>query len=270
MLTVLGDVGPWQGRIYLVGGLAPRYLAGRLPEGARAHIGTTDVDLVIGLTIDDETPETYRTLQNNLKKAGLQPSENSFCWTRDVQGVKVRVEFLSETDQVEAGRAFRPKGVDAGSKLGALNVPGALLAPRDFIEYEIEGERLDRGGRSRVRVRVANVLPYVVLKILAFQERHENKDAYDLIFTLLHFGSGPHEAGRSAAGSPVAGHAQAVMALTLLEERFRDIGQDGPTAYAQFLSEPDDDDERARLRMEAVATVREFLRGFREAVGDTP
>ena len=36
-------------RIYLAGGLAPRYLVGRLPAGTRAHVGTTDVDLIIGL-----------------------------------------------------------------------------------------------------------------------------------------------------------------------------------------------------------------------------
>ncbi len=44
-MTLLGDLGPWGDRIYLAGGLAPRYLVGQLPEGARAHIGTTDIDL---------------------------------------------------------------------------------------------------------------------------------------------------------------------------------------------------------------------------------
>jgi hypothetical protein len=53
-------------------------------------------------------------------------------------------------------------------------------------------------------------------------------------------------------------------ALTLLEERFRDVGRDGPNAYASFLARPDDDDEKARLRQQAVATVREFLRGLGE------
>jgi hypothetical protein len=66
----------------------------------------------------------------------------------------------------------------------AFNVRGAHLARDDFIEHEIESERLDEGGQSRVSVRVANVLPYTALKIFAFQERHENKDAYDLVFTL--------------------------------------------------------------------------------------
>jgi hypothetical protein len=68
LVTLLGDLGPWRDRIYLAGGLAPRYLVGELPEGARAHVGTADVDLVIGLALGDETPETYRTLQNNLER----------------------------------------------------------------------------------------------------------------------------------------------------------------------------------------------------------
>jgi hypothetical protein len=113
LVTLLGDLGPWRERIYLAGGLAPRYLIGQLPEGARAHVGTTDIDLVIGLALGDETPETYRTLQNNLEKSGFRQTEPSFRWTRDVEGVKVVVEFLCETDQEDlvassARRANRP------------------------------------------------------------------------------------------------------------------------------------------------------------------
>ena len=61
LLTLLGDVGPWSERIYLAGGLAPRYLVGRLPDGVGAHVGTTDVDLIIGLALGDEVPETDPT-----------------------------------------------------------------------------------------------------------------------------------------------------------------------------------------------------------------
>ena len=262
LVTLLGDLGPWRERIYLAGGLAPRYLVGQLPEGARAHVGTTDVDLVIGLALGDETPETYRTLQNNLEKAGFKQGEPSFRWLRDVEGVKVVVEFLCETDAVEPGRIFKPKGEGTGSKLGAFNVRGAHLARDDYIERELEGERLDGGGHSKVTVRIANLLPYTVLKVFAFQDRHENKDAYDLVFTLLHAEDGPGAAGEAARSSPVAAEAQLTESLSLLKERFRDVEQDGPSAYGLFLAGPDDDDERARLRREAVATVRAFLRGF--------
>lgn len=172
LVTLLGDIGPWSGRVYLAGGLAPRYIVGSLPEGARPHVGTTDVDLVIGLAVEDESDEAYRTLENNLKKAGFR-AQNSFRWSKDVQGATIIVEFLCETDQVEAGRIFRPKQ-GTGSGLGAFNVRGAQLATRDYIVREIEADRLDDGGRSRVSVRVANILAYTVLKILAFQDRHEN------------------------------------------------------------------------------------------------
>jgi len=264
LLTLLGDVGPWRERIYLAGGLAPRYLIGQLPEGARAHVGTVDVDLIIGLALGDEAPETYRTLQNNLERAGFQQREPSFRWARDVEGVTVLVEFLCETDQVAPGRIFQPKGEAMGSRLGAFNVRGAQLVREDFIERAIEGDRLDGNGRSRATVRVANILPYSVLKIFAFQDRHENKDAYDLVFTMLNHEGGPRAAGRTAAASPVARHPQVTEAAGLLEERFRDAGRDGPSAYASFLAMPEDESEKARLRQEAVASVREFLRGLRQ------
>jgi hypothetical protein len=259
LVTLLGDLGPWRERIYLAGGLAPRYLVGKVPEGAAAHLGTTDVDLVIGLALGDDAPETYRTLQNNLDKAGLKQVD-SFRWARIVDGVTVKVEFMCETDRVEPGGIFKPKGESLGTKVGAFNVRGANLVRNDFIEREVEGERLDNGGLSKVRVRVANVLPYTVLKIFSFQDRHDNKDAYDLVFTLLNWEGGPEAAGIVARSSSVAGHGQVAEAMALLDERFREADRDGPSQYADFWRPSEN--ERARRRREAVATVRVFLAGF--------
>src|ERR1019366_10661140 len=132
---------------------------------------------------------------------------------------------------VESGRIFQPKHEHAGAKFGALNVRGANLVRDDYIERELEGERLDGGGHSKVSLRVANLLPYVVLKGFAFQDRHENKDAYDLVFTLLHAEDGPATAGARARSSVVAGTPHATEAIALLQERFRNVEQDGPNAY---------------------------------------
>jgi predicted nucleotidyltransferase len=257
LVTLLGDIGPWGARVYLAGGLAPRYIVGSLTEGARPHVGTTDVDLVIGLAVGDESPEAYRTLENNLKKGGFT-AETSFRWKKSVEGVTVTVEFLCETDQVEPGKIYKPKGEGTGSGLAAFNVRGAQLVTRDYLEREIEADRLDDGGRSRVTVRVANILSYTVLKILAFQDRHENKDSYDLVYCLLNFGEGPDDAGRAAVQSEIRQDSQVEDALRLLAERFQTVDHDGPRAYAAFLSEGDAEAE-ARLRQEAVAVVREFL-----------
>jgi len=138
---------------------------------------------------------------------------------KQVDGVAVIVEFMCETDQVEAGRIFKPKQ-GLGAKFGAFNVRGAQLIAKDFTEQPLEADRLDDGGRSRVTARVANILVYTVLKILAFQDRHENKDAYDLIYCLLNFGDGPEEAGRTAANSAIYDEVQVREAMRLLAERF--------------------------------------------------
>jgi hypothetical protein len=256
LVTLLGDIGPWSERVYLAGGLAPRYIVGSLPEGARAHVGTTDVDLVIGLALGDESPEAYRTLENNLKKAGFC-AETSFRWRKNVEDVTVTVEFLCETDQVEQGKIYKPR--DGTGSVGAFNVRGAQLATRDYIEREIEADRLDDGGRSKVTVRIANILSYTALKIFAFQDRHENKDSYDLVYCLLNFGEGPEEAGAVAHDSAIRDDAQVQEALQLLAERFESVDHDGPTAYGVFLAEAGDEEAAAGLRQEAVAVVRGFL-----------
>lgn len=59
------------------------------------------------------------------------------------------VEFLCETDQVAPGKIYRPKGEHTGSKLGAFNVRGAHLVRDDYIERELEGERLDAAAGRR-------------------------------------------------------------------------------------------------------------------------
>lgn len=263
LVTVLGNVGLWRERIYLAGGLAPRYLVGELPEGARAHVGTADVDLVIGLAVQPDSPDTYYTLATNLERAGFRQSEPSFRWVRDVDGIRVVIELLGESDEVEPGRSFRPRGQRTGSALSLLNIPGANLVARDHLEVIVEQDRLDGGGRSRVAVRVANVLVYVVLKIQAFQDRHENKDAYDLMFTLLNYPGGPDRAGMVAAASLIAGEPRVQAALMLLGERFAAPGLDGPMAYAGFVADVGDVEETLRRRQEAVVTVRTFLGAFR-------
>jgi len=258
LVTLIGDIGPWRERLVLVGGLAPRYIVGSLPPGAKPHVGTTDVDLVVQLAVDKDF-ETYARLATNLRRSGFGSTQPSYRWDRDVDGAPIYVEFLCETDQVEAGTIHRTRQ-DTGSGFGAFNVPGAQLVTRDHFEYEIEAERLDDGGLSRVSLRVAGILSYIVLKTLAFQDRHREKDTYDLVYTLVNYpDGGPSAAGRDAATSPVRQEPQVIEALRLLGRRFDNTGADGPRSYAYFEADPDDTDGKARLRNEAVAPVTQFL-----------
>lgn len=257
LVTLIGDLGPWSQRIVLVGGLAPRYIVGSLPMGASPHAGTPDVDVAIGLAVEDSF-ETYATLQANLKKSGFELGQPSYQWSRQVDGATVSVDFLCETGQVPSGKIYSPKQ-GTGSQFSAFNAPGANLAIQDFVEVDVEARRLGDGGLSTVSVRVASVLAYVVLKVLAFQHRHDNKDAYDLVYTLVNFPDGPYAAGLVAAKSLVREEPQVADALRLLADRFRGADHDGPSAYSNFLADPDDTFRKSQYRNEAVAAVGQFL-----------
>ena len=95
--TLLGRIGPWGGRMVLVGGLVPRYLVSAASETVGPHIGTTDLDVVLGVALATDEEEVYRTLQRNLVEAQFHPGrdedtgqELSYRWQRDdVDGVRV-------------------------------------------------------------------------------------------------------------------------------------------------------------------------------------
>lgn len=259
LVTLLGDVGPWGDRVVLIGGLAPRYITGSDPLTASPHVGTTDIDLVITLAVGDSS-ETYATLYRNLKRSGFAVGSHSYQWQRSIDGTKVEVEFICETDQVRPGGICRLKQ-GTGSGFAAFNAPCAGLTARDYVEVQVTAERLDAGGLSTVTLRVAGVLTFTVLKVLAFQQRHHSKDSYDLVYTLNNYENGPRAAGDAAAKSTVRSETSVADALGLLRERFESPDHDGPAAYANFLADRDDQEHKARLRNEAVAVVRRFLSG---------
>lgn len=270
LVTVVGGAGFWGRSLYLVGGLVPRYLVGPVAPPTPAHVGSRDVDLAVAFAVDGFDATGYETLERNLRDGGFKqaPSEGDpeFRWRRTVDGRDLVLEFLCDTDEVAEGRNFRPRS-GAGSRFQAFNVAGARLLPADHKLVEIEAERLDEGGLSRVSVRVAALAPFVTLKLRAFADRHHDKDAYDLVYTLLNYADGPAGAGSAIAVSPVIGDALVIDALERVRERFADPGNDGPVAYARFLGQGMGADGIARLRNEAVEVVRITIAAIDQTTG---
>ncbi len=265
LVTVIGNAGFWGRRLYLVGGLVPRFLYGPSSGEAPAHVGSRDVDLAVILMLDDPTSKSYETLARNLLDSGFRQApladDPDFRWRKEVDGVSLILEFICDTDEVEPGRSFKPRS-GSGSRFQAFNVRGARLVSLDHKLVQISAERLDGGGAATAGVQVAGLLPFVVLKISAFVDRHHDKDAYDLIWSLANHPGGPEGAGREMATSPVIADPLAVEALALLRDRFADARNDAPTAYAAFLDVAGNPEVAARLRNEAVETVRLTLDSF--------
>ena len=270
--TLLARIGPWGTNVVLVGGLVPQYLVPNVPDGITAHVGTTDLDLVIGIIVTTDDEETYRTLQTNLIDARFHPATNeegnveSFRWQRDdVDGLTVTVEFFCPVGDGTPGRLLRRPVDGAGSRLSAIRLEGAELAAGDYLAVPLPGEVLDLGGRrDDIEVRAANVLPFISLKALAIAEREKDKDAYDLVWTIAALG--PDHAVESAARSPVLDDPVVRKARHLLAEHFATIESIGPSRYARFfLGTAGEPDSRDQLRRYAHGAVQEYLRAWASA-----
>jgi hypothetical protein len=183
--TILTKVGPWGGKLTLIGGMAPRYLVGDLPGDTPEHVGTTDLDIVVGVALSTEEEEAYRTLQQNLKDAQFAPSRNqdtgqeeTFRWERHVDGVRVQLEFFCPVGTGSPGHLLRNPGKNIGSRISAVRTRGAELAALDYVTVTLAGELLDHGGiQEGIAVRVASLLPFLVLKAYALDERDKQKIA---------------------------------------------------------------------------------------------
>lgn len=274
LVTLLRGLGPWKEAIYLTGGLAPRFLIPRDQNALHApppHAGTTDVDLVL----DREqmaTVQAYQRLEQNLKSLGFVRGTNDtgraqhFSWRKQVDaGVTVVVDLLCDASQADGGQVIHLTGE---RRLSALAIPGVHLVVDDFFEVELTADLLDERGVATERVRVANIAPFIILKALAYDDRFEEKDAYDLVYCLTHYPGGHQRIAAQFANLLVAEPVDAlvVRALEILRSRFatdeatQGYRKDGPVSYARFLADPGRPEQAARHQRDAAAVVETFLK----------
>ena len=276
LVTLLRGLGPWKAGIYVAGGLVPRYLIPRRVEAEYSpppHAGTTDVDLVLDLDVL-ATVDAYRRLEQNLKSLGFVRGSNDegrvqhFSWRKPIGGgVTVVVDLLCNSSLTEGGHVTELPGE---RRLSALKIPGAHLVITDHVEIELTAPLLDERGVASETVRVANIVPFIVLKALAYDDRFEEKDAYDLIYCLMHYGQGPEDVASQFADRLVRWQHEPLLpeALAILRARFASDEQtpgarkDGPISYARFLADPGRSDRDARHRQDATAVVEMFLRAM--------
>ena len=140
--------------------------------------------------------------------------EETFRWERDVDGVRVALEFFCPVGDGIAGRLYRNPGENLGSKISAIRTRGAELAAQDNFTVMLNGDTLDEGGiKEQVPARVANFLPFLILKAFAVVERDKAKGCYDVIWTLRAYKSAPQSIVEEIAKGPVLGHAEVAVAI---------------------------------------------------------
>lgn len=112
---------------------------------------------------------------------------------------------------------------------------------------EITADLLNGGGRATETIRYADIVSFSCLKAFAYDQRHERKDAHDLVYCIEHHDGGLEAVHKAFHEALEGKHADVIReAIARLTARFRDPNpdesylRDGPVAVARF--EDDDAD----------------------------
>lgn len=255
LVTVWRHVGEYHEHLVLVGGLVPRYLVDRATERKVAvgsgHCGSMDVDLGVSLAVADL--RTYASIRDQLtEQLGFRRGENE-------AGRKQRHSFISEHDGRDiiidflttkyGGPESKIRAVE--HDLSAIQVEGLGFALKDPVQVAIRAELLTSDGLYTAHVPVCRAIPFIILKSLAFADRGARKDAYDLVYTMMHYGDGAESVAAEITDEERKSDAFQ-HAMTVLEELFASEADNGPAAYGNFVQ------DRDTVPL-AYATVQDFL-----------
>jgi hypothetical protein len=272
LVTLLRNLGPHRESLVLIGGLTPRYLVPERPPIVPQHAGTLDIDVVIDLVVLEDT-DAYRTLEENLKKIGFERGENdkgqkvNWRWkVRMDDGTTIVLELLADHPDLRGGRA---QLIPDEGQISALNIPHSSIVFDLYDTAEVTADLLADNGRATQMIKHANIVSFTCLKAIAYDDRHERKDAHDLVYCLEH---SPHKLSEIAAmfQSELKDKHRDVLldSLTLLRSRFATDAnaegylKDGPISVAKFeLGEDEDARETRALRQREAADVIESLLG---------
>jgi hypothetical protein len=247
--------------IIVIGGLVPEVLAREAELEAPAHLGTSDVDILVafhaGLDAD------LGPLEAALDRLDfdLDPKiAEGWRWRAVVGRAPVKVEFLCDLDDQPAYRAIPLPGC---IRLTAANLRGTGFVARDFVSERLVGV-LPSGESVTVEVNFAGLRGYLMAKLVAARERGKEKDYYDLTYVLLNNrAGGPREAGELLVDGPFADDLR--NRLSLLREvaaRFAGPKDVGPSGYAAQMLQVEPGANAAVLRQDAVAVIAAFVEGL--------
>jgi hypothetical protein len=260
-LTVAVTLGAHLGDLCIVGGLVPTLLIDTTRTAGQddLHPGTNDLDVGLALALLDD--RGYAQISARLRNEGFQPDTNA-KGNPTVQRwrlgrLKVTVDFLMPPapGQVE-GQRVQPLEPD----FGAVVTPGLELAFDERVSIELDGRTLT-GERARRAIPVCGPAAFVVLKALAFADRGENKDAYDLVYVIRHT-PGRGDAIAERLRHHAERHADIVArSLGLLARDFQAPDTVGPRRAAAFAVA--DDTELDNASADAHGFVDDLLRTAR-------
>ena len=176
LIELVHLIGEYRNDVVVVGGWVPELL---LENPAAPHTGSMDIDLALDHRRLRE--EGYRTIRDLLLGRGFREGPQPSVFLRDVlagdASIVVEVHFLSG-EYGGTGRGRRHQRMPGIQARKARGCDLAFTAPK---EMRIEGE-LPGGRKDSVVVRVASIVPFLVMKGMALADRLKEKDPWDIYY----------------------------------------------------------------------------------------
>jgi len=256
---VLIDLGQilrgFEDSVVVVGGWVPDLL---LPDSSEEHVQSIDVDLALDprRLADGRYAELLNLLFESRRYQLDSDRPFQLFTTVDLadghENVRVDVDLLAPTE-------FKLKSTKQKLVEGfrIQQADGCSAAFRDPRVVTIDGPSAN-GTRNSVKLRIAALPDFFVMKCYALQKRDKPKDAYDICFCLENVGDG---------GSAIAAVWQTQPddtgvrdAREILAEKFRHVDGFGPRQVADFRNTGAED--HAIRQRTAFELVRRFLAFF--------
>lgn len=220
----------------LIGGWVPEI---RFPDATPPHVGSIDVDFAMRASREEHAHVTELLLQHGFRQ-GAEPYQ--FIKNLDIAGrsLPVRLDLLTSRRHYDANFA---------------NVRVAPF-PAAGAEYAFLNNSLEPIGTAEVRV--ASIVPFIIMKAHAIIARDKAKDAYDLNFCLENFPGGIPVL--VAEFDPVIDDPAVRDVLTRLAGQFRDEDDVGPRSVVEVEGQMGD--ARAIRKLAVFTLVDDFLRAL--------
>jgi hypothetical protein len=250
LLELARLLGEYQDAVVIVGGWVPELLLSRAP---RQHIGSIDVDIALDHRKLKEIG--YKTILKLLLSRGYQQSEQPFIFFRTVQmgeqTFDVEVDFLA-SEYSGTTRGHRTQKVQ---DMRPRKARGCDLAISLATEVTLSGT-LPGGGKDTATLRVASIVPFLVMKAMALAGRLMEKDSWDIYYCIRYYPGGIDRLVEEFLPHLENGLVQE--ALTKIAEKFASPEHVGPKHVADFedLSDPG---EREHLQREAFERVQALI-----------
>ncbi|MGH9436310.1 MAG: nucleotidyl transferase AbiEii/AbiGii toxin family protein [Candidatus Acidiferrales bacterium] len=241
--------------LVVVGGWVPDLL---IPQAEEPHVGSIDVDLALDAEKlgDGRYAELLKLLIDTRR---YRPGPKTFQLLTDVDladgspSIQVEVEFLAAKEvKLEKNK---PKLLEGFRILQADGCGTAFNAP---VDVTLEGQTI-QGAKNTVRLRVASLPDFLVMKAHALGGRDKPKDSYDIGYCLANFPGGLDSL--VAAWKLRADEKDVSRAVEILHEKFATVDGFGPRQVVEFLNLSDHaaQDIEARRAFELVQKLINLL-----------